>query len=206
MQDIMDIDFLGLSLFTVAALVLLGSPGPAIAALVAVGRGKGFTQGLSFYGGLQVGLALAAGVSAAGLFSLIQTFPIITLTMSVIAALYLAYLSYKIAFAPVGVEPTAGRSDFASTPLGGFVLGITNLKAYVAFVSLMASYSVIRANTFADSAAKWLLCVIVMIVVDIVWLWLGVIIQKANLNPRAERILNIAMGATILLTAVLAFV
>jgi threonine/homoserine/homoserine lactone efflux protein len=126
--------------------------------------------------------------------------------MSVIAALYLAYLSYKIAFAPVGVEPMPDKSDFASTPLGGFVLGITNPKAYVAFVSLMASYSVVRANTFADSAAKWLLCVIVMIVVDIVWLWLGVVIQKANLNPRAERILNIAMGVTILLTSVLAFV
>ncbi|MCG7393788.1 LysE family translocator [Microvirga sp. ACRRW] len=202
----MDIDLLGLSLFTLAALVLLGSPGPAIAALVAVGRSHGFTKGLGFYGGLQVGLALAAGVSAAGLFSLIQAFPIITFTMTVVAALYLAYLSYKIATAPVGPQETKSTSDFASTPLGGFVLGITNPKAYVAFVSLMASYSVVRSNTFADSAAKWLLCVIVMIVVDIVWLWLGVIIQKANLRPEAERMLNIVMGATILLTAVLAFV
>ncbi len=202
----MEIDLLGLSLFTLAALVLLGSPGPAIAALVAVGRKRGFAKGLSFYGGLQVGLALAAGVSAAGLFSLIQVFPIITFTMTVVAALYLAYLSYKIATAPVGPQETKGGSDFASTPLGGFVLGITNPKAYVAFVSLMASYSVVRSNTFADSAAKWLLCVIVMIVVDIVWLWLGVVIQKANLKPKAERVLNIVMGGTILLTAVLAFV
>jgi threonine/homoserine/homoserine lactone efflux protein len=55
------------------------------------------------------------------------------------------------------------------------------------------------------SAFKWLLCVIVMIVVDIIWLWLGVVIQKAKLQPQTERLLNIAMGATILLTALLAF-
>jgi threonine/homoserine/homoserine lactone efflux protein len=202
----MDIDLLGLGLFTVAALVLLGSPGPAIAALISVGRSRGFAGGLGFDGGLQVGLALAAGVSAAGLFSLVQAFPVITFAMTIVAALYLAYLSYKIATAPVGVQETKNASGFASTPLGGFILGMTNPKAYVAFVSLMASYSIVRANTFADSAAKWLLCVIVMIVVDIIWLWLGVVIQKANLKPNAERVLNIVMGATILITAALAFV
>jgi threonine/homoserine/homoserine lactone efflux protein len=203
----MDFDALGFSLFTLGALVLLGSPGPAIAALVAVGRTQGFARGLGFYGGLQIGLALAAGISAAGLFSLLQAFPVVTLAMTIIATLYLIYLSYKIATAPVGVAPQAtGKTDFASTPLGGFLLGITNPKAYVAFVSLMASYSIVRTNSFADSAIKWLLCVIVMIVVDIVWLWLGVVIQKANLTPKAERALNIAMGLTILATAVLAFV
>ena len=204
---IMDIDVIGLGLFSVAALVLLGSPGPAIAALVAVGRNQGFARGLGFYGGLQIGLAVAAGISAAGLFSLLQAFPIVTLAMTIVATLYLVYLSYKIATAPVGVEMQATeKTDFTSTPLGGFLLGITNPKAYVAFVSLMASYSIVRTNTFADSTLKWLLCVIVMIVVDIIWLWLGVVIQKANMKPKAERILNIAMGLTILATAVLAFV
>jgi threonine/homoserine/homoserine lactone efflux protein len=202
----MDIDFLGTSLFAVAALVLLGSPGPAIAALVAVGRSQGFTRGLRFYAGLQVGLAVAAGVSAAGLFSLIQAFPVITLGMTVIAALYLAYLSFKVATASVGVDNTKGTYDFVSTPLGGFLLGVTNPKAYVAFVSLMASYSIVRSNTFADSALKWLLCVGVMIVVDIIWLWLGVVIQKANLKPRTERALNVVMGATILITTGMVFV
>jgi threonine/homoserine/homoserine lactone efflux protein len=201
----MQIDFLGLSLFTLAALVLLGSPGPAIAALIAVGRQEGLVGGLRFYGGLQVGLALAAAASAAGLFSLLQTFPMLTVTMAIVSTLYLVYLAYKIAMSPVGNEPEGKASGFASTALSGFILGITNPKAYVAFVSLMASYSVVRSSTSLDSAFKWLLCVIVMIVVDIIWLWLGVVIQKAKLQPRTERFLNIAMGATILLTALLAF-
>jgi threonine/homoserine/homoserine lactone efflux protein len=202
----MDVDLLGTSLFAMAALVLLGSPGPAIAALVAVGRSQGFTRGLRFYAGLQVGLALAAGVCAAGLFSLIQAFPVITLGMTVIAALYLAYLSFKVATAPVGGDDTRSPYNFGSTPLGGFVLGVTNPKAYVAFVSLMASYSIVQANTVADSALKWLLCVGIMIVAHIVWLWLGVVIQKADLKPRSERALNVVMGATILITTGMVFV
>jgi threonine/homoserine/homoserine lactone efflux protein len=61
----MDVPSVGL--FVVAAVVLLGSPGPAVAALVAIGRGEGFSRGLRFYAGLQIGLALAAAASATGL-------------------------------------------------------------------------------------------------------------------------------------------
>lgn len=44
----MAIDLLNLTLFSLAAVVLLGSPGPGIAALVAVGKERGFLQGLRF--------------------------------------------------------------------------------------------------------------------------------------------------------------
>lgn len=191
-------------LFLLAATLLLGSPGPGIAALIAVGRSGGFTRGLRFYGGLQLGLALAAGISAAGLFSVIQTIPFATAAMTFAAAAYLVYLAWGIATAPVGVTP--GGTGVASTALGGFLLGITNPKSYIAFISLMASYAVVEANASTDAAVKWLICVAVMVVVDLVWLWLGVVIRKAELKPGAERALNIVMGATILATAVLSLV
>jgi hypothetical protein len=44
-----------------------------------------------------------------------------------------------------------------------------------------------------------------MIVVDLIWLWLGAVLGMARLTPMAERTMNMTMGATILLTAVLAF-
>ena len=46
--------------FLLSAVALLGSPGPGIAALVAVGRADGLQGGLRFYGGMQIGLAAAA--------------------------------------------------------------------------------------------------------------------------------------------------
>ncbi|HEY8380724.1 MAG TPA: LysE family transporter [Microvirga sp.] len=202
----MSIDLTGMALFTLAAVVLLGSPGPAIAALVAVGRTEGIMRGLRFYGGLQVGLAAAAAFSAAGLFSLVQSIPAATVVMSTVATIYLLYLAYKIATSPVGNGTDVSGAVPASTALGGFLLGVTNPKAYVAFASLMASYSVVRSDGPADATAKWLLCVIVMIVVDLAWLWLGAIVQKAKLSAGAERLLNVAMGGTIVITAIIALI
>jgi len=198
-------DYLNLALFCVAAIILLGSPGPAIAALIAVGRKNGFTGGLRFYGGLQVGLACAAAISAAGLFSVLQALPGVTAIMVIIATSYLVFLAYKIATSPVGQEISASSSGIEGTPISGFLLGITNPKAYVAFVSMMASYLIIPSNSTADAGLKWVICVVVMIIVDAIWLWLGDIIRRANMSAKAEKTMNIAMGATILVTAFLAY-
>jgi threonine/homoserine/homoserine lactone efflux protein len=195
-------NLLNILLFSLACVALLGSPGPAIAALVSVGRTRGLGVGLRFYGGLQVGLAVAAGVSAAGLFSLIAAVPFAVTAMTAAATLYLGYLAFRIATAPVGAA-AAGPDGIATTALGGFLLGITNPKAYLAFVSLMASYSLVSPDLSADAALKWTICVAVMIVVDIAWLWLGVAIRKVALTERAERLLNLAMAGTIVATAVI---
>jgi threonine/homoserine/homoserine lactone efflux protein len=202
----MPIDSLAAWLFLLAAIALLGSPGPGIAALIAVGKERGFSGGLRFYWGLQAGLALAAAVSGAGLCSLIEAIPAAMTALTAGAAVYLLWLAYRIATAPVGAASDPGARRVASTACSGFLLGIANPKAYVAFASLMASYAIVLSNASADVALKWLVCVIVMIVVDIAWLWLGAAAGRARLNPGAERALNVAMGGAILVTTLLALI
>lgn len=201
----MPLDLANAALFAVAAIVLLGSPGPGIAALISVGKTKGLVGGLRFYGGLQMGLAAAAAISAAGLFSAIQALPLAARGLAIIATVYLLYLAWKIASAPVGETSEAKSSSFADTALGGVLLGITNPKAYIAFASLMAAYPIVRQRETADLGLKWSICVIVMVVVDLAWLWLGVVVGKARMSPRAERAMNLVMGGLILVTALLAF-
>jgi threonine/homoserine/homoserine lactone efflux protein len=193
-------------LFMVSAIALLGSPGPGIAALVAVGKARGLPGGLRFYGGLQAGLALAAAVCAAGLFSVFQSVPAAKALLTGASALYLCWLAYRIATAPVSPKSEGRGGGVAATAWSGFLLGIANPKAYIAFVSLMASYAIVPAHVSADAALKWLLCVIVMIIVDIVWLRLGVALGAAALSARAQRALNIAMGGAILVATLLAWV
>ncbi|MEP3248427.1 MAG: LysE family transporter [Sneathiella sp.] len=189
-------------LFVLTAIVLLGTPGPAIAALVAIGRQIGFKRSLRFFIGLQCGLAFAAAISAAGLFSALQALPGATLLMTITASTYLAYLAYKIATAPVGIELGTGteRAAFTPTPAGGFLLGASNPKAYVAFISMMASYQIVPSHGYIDASAKWFICILVMIFVDTLWLWFGDIIRRSNLSAKAERILNVCMAAIILAT------
>jgi threonine/homoserine/homoserine lactone efflux protein len=198
-------DTVALGIFLTAAVGLLGSPGPAIAALVAVGRARGLVGGLPYFFGLQLGLATAAGITAAGLFSLLAAFPSALRVMTIAATIYLIHLAYKIASSPVGETDLEGNGAHSS-PAAGFLLGVTNPKAYLAFASLLASYTLIKGSAQQDSLTKWLLLVVVMIVVDIVWLYVGVFLRGLILSPNSERVLNVTLGLTVLVAAGLAFV
>ena len=187
-------------LFVLAALALLGSPGPAIAALLAIGRQHGWSASLPFFGGLQVGLAALAAASALGLFSAVASVPLAATALTFTAVIYLIYLAYRIATAPVGHGLTSNGAQTLSTFWGGLMLGSTNPKAMLAFFTLFAAYRVAPKNS-ADLTIKWTLCVCVMIVVDLLWLGLGTVLGRIKLSPRTERALNIVFGAIILATA-----
>jgi len=186
-------------LFIASALALLGSPGPGIAGLLAVGRVEGWGA-LRFYAGLQLGLAIAFGATGAGLLSLLLAVPFAARVMALASGGYLIYLAYQIATAPVG--STLKIAPARSSLMSGFVLGIANPKAYIAFASLLASQTLVERDHQADVLLKWLLCVIVAIVVDLVWLYVGVRLQRATLRPLTERILNFTLAATILPAAI----
>jgi threonine/homoserine/homoserine lactone efflux protein len=197
-------DTVALGIFLIAALGLLGSPGPAIAALIAVGRARGLVGGLPYFLGLQLGLATAAGIAAVGLLSFLAAFPVALRVMTIAATVYLIYLAYKIASSPVGETAQASIGPHAS-PAAGFLLGVTNPKAYLAFASLLASYTLIKGSAPQDTLTKWVLLVAVMITVDIVWLYVGAFLRGLVLPPNSERVLNVSLGLTVLVAAGLAF-
>lgn len=192
-------DSVAIWLFLASAAALLGSPGPGIAALLAVGRAEGW-GGLPFYAGLQLGLAIAFGATAVGLLSLLEAVPFALRVMTLASAGYLIYLAYQIATVPVG--STLQSAQVGSSPMSGLVLGIANPKAYVAFASLLASQTLVEHDGQVDALLKWFICVIVAIVVDLAWLFVGVRLQRAALRPQTERILNFTLAATILLAAI----
>ncbi len=195
---------LTLALYLMSATALLGSPGPAIAALVVVGRAEGLASGLRYYAGLQLGLAVASAICAIGLSSLLTAIPSAIWILNILSTGYLLYLAYKIATAPVGLA--SGRKQMDSSVRAGVLLALTNPKAYVAFATLFASRPIVNTSHGADEAVKWILCVLVMLVVDIVWLLVGVSLHRAALRPAIERILNVGLGATILGAAAMAFI
>jgi threonine/homoserine/homoserine lactone efflux protein len=190
-------DMRAVGLFVAAATALLGSPGPGIAALLAVGKSQGWSGGLRFYAGLQIGLAAVVVGSGAGLASLLAAYPAVTRAMVMGATIYLVYLSYRIATSPVGKKPIDAPGSYSST--AGVLLGITNPKAYLAIASLLSSPLQLTATDRANIGLKIALCIAVIILVDIVWLWVGVAVGRTKLTPFAERGMNVAMAATILI-------
>lgn len=188
------------ALFVAEAAALLGSPGPGIAALVSVGRRSGIRRSLRYFTAMQVGLALAVILSAAGLMAVALSSPTVIAVLAVVCGAYLLFLAVQIAAAPVGVGP-----DPEGAPpglLGGFLLGVANPKAWLAFIALMASNALVSSRA-GDLMLKAALCIVVMIVVDLLWLWFGASTLRLGLGRRSERALNLAMGATIIVAAVL---
>ena len=190
--------------FLLAAIALLGSPGPAIAALLAVGRNYGWGKGLGFFWGLQLGLASAAGITILGFFAVLQAFPWTLTTMSIIATAYLLYLAFKIATS--ASDETQTQSEQSPRLLAGTLLGITNPKAYVAFASLFASFQIFANSSVLDSTVKWVGVVIVMVLVDAAWLGIGVKLGELNMSAQSEKLMNYALAGAIVLAAGLGLV
>jgi hypothetical protein len=69
----------------------------------------------------------------------------------------------------------------------------------LAIASLLASPLRLMTADRANIDLKIALCIAVIILVDILWLWVGVAVGRANLTPFAERGMNVAMAATILI-------
>jgi threonine/homoserine/homoserine lactone efflux protein len=186
--------------FVATATALLGSPGPGIAALLAVGRSQGWSGGLRYFAGLQAGLAVAVAISGVGVISLFTAYPALTRAMVVGATVYLVYLSYAIATSPVGKDQPDRLRSFS--PAAGLLLGVTNPKAYLAISTLLASSLQLTVGELSNIGLKMALCMAVIIAVDIVWLWIGVAVGRTKLSAIGERIMNLAMGATILIATV----
>jgi threonine/homoserine/homoserine lactone efflux protein len=197
------INILSLGLFVVSATALLGSLGPGVAFLLAIGRAAGVVKSLAYFCGLQVGLAGAAGLCATGVFSLLDLIPGALQGMSILAAIYLLYLAYQTVRAPVGAAVIEGM--YGSSFSAGLLFGLSNPKAFVAFVSLFASQKIWIGDPRADSTMKWLLIVSIMIVVDLIWLLIGASLRRTAMTVGMERALNLSLGTLIVVTTLSTF-
>jgi threonine/homoserine/homoserine lactone efflux protein len=198
------VDLKAVGLYVATAMALLGSPGPGIAALLSIGKSRGWRQGLKYFAGLLLGLSSTALATAGGLIAILALYPSVMRAMIIASTGYLLYLAWAIAASPVGV--TVGERAASHSPLAGFLLGITNPKAYIAFGSLLASPLRIFAVERFDLAIKVILIIAVIIIVDIAWLWFGVKLGQVKISPTSERAMNLIMGAIILFASALAFV
>jgi len=196
------VNYAGTGLFVLAAIGLLGSPGPAIAALISVGKARGWKPSLRFYFGLQIGLATAAGFSVLGIYALVQSNSLVVWLMSALATIYLLYLAYKVAMAPVGQSKTS--LNVASSVSAGLFLGVSNPKGYIAFMSLFGSFTLAANTPILDNSLKWVCCVLVMILVDFAWLVAGIQLRHIELGSGKERLLNLTLGGLIVATSVTA--
>ena len=187
-------------LLWMAALPLMGSPGPATLSLAAIGAAFGGRGGLGYLGGIILGTAAVLLLVASGVTGVILAVPTLVWVVTALAAAYIVYLAYRIATAPVLTKRETGVK--APSLANGFVLAIANPKAFAAIGAVYSSHMVAPGDPFLDAVAKISALVLVIIVVNAAWLIFGSAFSVVLRDPRRGRIANITF-AILLVASVL---
>lgn len=181
--------------FTLAALALAGSPGPATLSLAAAGAAFGVRHGIGYLAGVVIGMLVVIAIVASGLAGLVLAARGVGPAVIALSAIYFLYLAYRIATAPPLADETTPRT--APNFLAGFLLSLINPKGYAAMAALFAGFSL-------GFALQLAILMVVMIAVNLAWLLAGVTMTRLFRDPKANRVINIVFAGTLIASVALA--
>lgn len=169
----------------VVAFLLLGSPGPGPLAIAATGAVFGVRQGVRFLLGLVLGFAVVLCLQGLGLATLLSNYPEWARGLQLFGLLYIMYMAYKIATAPI-----ADESDQPTSPPGlldGVVLNASNPKAHAAVLAIHSQFLLPHESTSWAYFMTGLVCFVVVLVVDLL---LGKVIRPVMHQPSTGRLVR----------------
>lgn len=190
-------------LLLLAAFPLMGSPGPATLSLASLGSAFGFRPNIRYLYGIIVGTLGTLLIVASSITSTLSTFPKILTLAECLAVVYITYLAWEIATAPVGeaVLNSDNRAARVATFTSGLALAFTNPKAYAAIGAVYSGHTIFPQNAGLDAVTKIWALTLVIIIVNTTWLVFGITISRFLNNPIIARIINIIF-AVLLITSV----
>ncbi|MBB4184189.1 threonine/homoserine/homoserine lactone efflux protein [Sinorhizobium terangae] len=182
-----------LALLVLAALPLMGSPGPATLSLAGMGAAHGVRLSAHYAAGVNIGTIAVVLAIAAGVTAVILELPGMKPALMVLAGAYMIYLAWHIATAP----PVATEDQGSNAPsfLSGLVLAIANPKAYAA---IGAVYAGSATGAGEGAMAKVIALSILAIVVNTTWLWFGAAMAAILHDPRKARVANLIFAFLLL--------
>lgn len=107
-------------------------------------------------------------MTAFGMAAIVLLYPSVKTTLGLVGAAYLLYLAFKIANAPL-----RGEAPSKTVPTSfwmGFLVGVTNRKAYIAQTSLVASFHLLPTTPMLEGGVKWAFAVTIMTLAGFGWL------------------------------------
>jgi threonine/homoserine/homoserine lactone efflux protein len=123
------------------------------------------------------------------------------IVVQLLGAIYLAYIAWRIAFAPI---INSGGADETKPPgfRDGVVLNILNPKLYAGFFVLFSQFLLPLPNATAQYAATAAVMFMIAVLVDTIWLGLGSTIQALFAHPRYARPIRVLFGLSIVVATV----
>jgi threonine/homoserine/homoserine lactone efflux protein len=108
------------------------------------------------------------------------------------AALYFAYLAFRIATAP----PLADGAEEGRAPsfAGGVFLSLVNPKAYAAMAALFSGFVLVDGRLGVDATAKIAVMTAVIVSVNLAWLFTGAALTRYFRDPVTNRMINVTFA------------
>jgi threonine/homoserine/homoserine lactone efflux protein len=187
-----------LLIFAGALLVAAGSPGPSIAALVARVIAKGFRDVFPFLLAMWIGEAVWLSLAVFGLAYIAQTFHMVFVVIKWAGIAYLVYLAWKMWKAPVAVnEGDLPREDSAiKLFLTGMAVTLGNPKIMMFYLALLPTIIDLGSVTLVGWAELTLTMALVLIAIDLAWVFAAAQARRLIRSARAMRVANrVSAGA-----------
>jgi len=190
-----------LASLVVAALAIMGTPGPATISLTAAGSAHGVRRSVPYLAGIVAGTTLVLLAVATGVTAALLAVPAVRPVLLVASAAYILWLAYHIATAPpLSVEDTARRAPGLA---GGVVLGVANPKAWVAIAAVFASGH-LAGGAAADGVGKVAVLTVMIVLINSTWLAAGASLAHWLGRPVHARVANVALAVVLVIAAAFA--
>jgi threonine/homoserine/homoserine lactone efflux protein len=187
-----------LVIFAGALMMAAGSPGPSIAALVARVLSRGARDVLPFLAAMWIGEGIWLTCAVLGLAAIAETFYAAFVAIKWLGVLYLLYLAWKMWFAPVDTGEAAlpeARSG-AKLFFAGMTVTLGNPKIMMFYVALLPAIIDLGAVTLTGWAELVVTMFVVLVAIDLAWVFLASRARRFLKSPRAVRIANRVSAGT----------
>ncbi len=189
-------------LLLMAAIPLMGSPGPATLSTAAAASVFGARRSLPYLAGIMLGTTTVIAIVATGITGMLFAVPGVLPVLTVAGFAYILYLAFKIATAPVLSEETGNAAP--PTLFGGLLLGISNPKAFAAIGAVFSSSVVVPGDPALDAVVKFTVMLAIVTPINISWLLLGASLSRILRHPTTGRAINIVFAILLVLSVALA--
>ncbi len=176
--------------FIVFAVSQVGTPGPANMAILATSARFGFRDTLPFTLGVILGKQAIIWPLGFGLMQLAQAAPLVFQAMTVVSALYICYLAWRVARMSLTTDTSVDRvPGFAN----GLIVHPMNPKAWA---MITASFTFVPDTMAQLEATAWVAGVLLacQLVLQPMWGVAGEIITRTIKGTRYERGLFIGLA------------
>ena len=181
--------------FTLAVILLIITPGPAVLSLAGVGASYGCKNATKFLFGLWIGNTLVSVAVILGFAALVLADPMVRAFLALVSATYLLYLALRIAFA-------GARVAFIQMDAPGITNGITlqliNPKAYAVHSTLFGGFLIYPDNFIFETCVKLLVSNLFWILFHFGWLYAGVFVNNLDLPAKTQRAVNSGMAISLI--------